>query len=270
MDKPTDSTIGYIGIERTLTVSVGETRTAKQNIARIVPVKVRSIETSDEYILPVEEIVLGNFDEVRGVTSVPTPAVDVLIPRLDEPEGLEFAFESVQTFGLVRTPKSRLVLADLGQDEEIKLPLDSALVGVVPAPPGTFAVTIYDTRTDQDSKLGYHFNGTPQRNWVEIALHKRESILNERRRIQREKEEERRQIAERAQQETKAAQKREADAKKPIERFETADREVAARIREAYFSRIIHTSKVAKNISSKIQKATGRKSPMLYRLNASF
>src|SRR5690348_9104199 len=68
--------------------------------------------------------------------------------------------------------------------ESLRSERDRLWDDAISAPTGTFEVTVYDIVTDKDSKLGYHFSGTVPRNWVEIALHKRESILNERRRIQ--------------------------------------------------------------------------------------
>jgi hypothetical protein len=60
----------------------------------------------------------------------------------------------------------------------------------------------------------------------------------------------RRQAAECAEQEAKAAQKRQAEAK-PVELFETADSEVAARLREVYRPALISIKKVGGEIPSR-------------------
>jgi hypothetical protein len=239
MKNETEITIGYVALGHSEKVFIGETRTEPRCQAKLVALKLRSVETEGMFIEPIEEVALGQLS-VRGVTPAIAATADASVPRLEEPEGLEVDFHPVQSLGLVRTREKMLMLADLG-DDEITLPPDTELVGVVPAPAGTFEVRAYDGETDERNKLGYHVNGTVPRNWVELALARRETTLNERRRVQHEKDEKRRQAAERAQQE-KAAQKQR-DEQKPVENFETTDPEVVARLREAYRFLLIHIKK---------------------------
>ena len=249
MKTETDITIGYIALGHSEKVFIGETRTEPRCQAKLVALKLRSVETEGMFIEPIEEVALGQLS-VRGVTPAIAATADASVPRLEEPEGLEVDFHPVQSLGIVRTREKMLMLADLG-DDEITLPPDTELVGVVPAPAGTFEVRAYDGETDERNKLGYHVNGTVPRNWIELALARREKTLNERRRVQHEKDEKRRQAAERAEQEAKAAQmRREADAM-PVEMFETKDREVASQLRSAYRLQIVQ-SKRAKDANGQV------------------
>jgi hypothetical protein len=219
---------------------VGDTRREWQRKAKIVPLKIRSVETEKVFIDPVEEIALGNFSIV-GVTAASATVSDAKVPPHEEPEKLEIDFHLVQNLAILSTRENTLVLADF-DDEEITLPSDTKLVGVVPAPSGTFHVSAYDDATLENFKLGYHVNGTPSPNWVALALARREATLNERRRVQHEKDEKRRLAAEHAEQEAATAQKRQAEAK-PVPVFETTDYEVTVRLREAYRPALIHVKK---------------------------
>jgi hypothetical protein len=240
MKNETEITVGYVALEHAEQVAIGERRSETRRQAKLVALKVRSVETDGMFIEPVEEIALGLFG-IRGITPVSSSASNAAVPHLEEPEKVEITREPVQSLGLVRTRENKLVLADLGEDE-VALPNDDQLVGVVPAPAGTFSVNVYDGATNEEFRLGFHINGTAPRNWVELALARRETTLNERRRVQREKEEKRRQAAERTEQDAKAAQKRKAE-ETPVPVFETTDPEVAARLREAYRFLLIHIKK---------------------------
>ena len=130
--------------------------------------------------------------ELRGVTPVLQSEEDTSVPRLPEQDRLEIDFHPVQILAIVRTRDNRLQLADLGEGE-IDLPQDVRLLGVLPASAGTFEVTAYDSLTDENNKLGYHFNGTVPGTWVDLAQSKREAALAKQRRERAESEKERRQ-----------------------------------------------------------------------------
>jgi hypothetical protein len=83
---------------------------------------------------------------------------------------------------------------------------NSALVGLVPAPAGTFEVTAYDIITDGNNKSGYHLSGTVARNWVEIARN-REVALAERQRRKKEREKQKLLEAERTDRAAQSVQK---------------------------------------------------------------
>jgi hypothetical protein len=242
MKNGTEITIGYVALGHSEKVFIGETRTEPRCQAKLVALKLRSVETEGMFIEPIEEVALGQLS-VRGVTPAIAATADASVPRLEEPEGLEINFHPVQSLGIVRTRENKLVLAHLGEDE-ITLPPDTELVGVAPSPAGTFHVSAYDDATLEKFKLGYRVNGTPSPNWVALALARREKTLAERRRVQHEKDEKRRQAADRAAQEARAAQKRRAAEAMPIEMFETADSEVASRLREAYRPALVQGKKV--------------------------
>jgi hypothetical protein len=240
MKDETDITIAHIALSRDKDMSIGENRKDIRKEAKLVALKVRSVETEGFFIEQEEEIALGSFSIV-GIT--PAIVGSASVPRLKEPEGLKIDFHPVQSLGIVRTRDKKLILAVIG-DKEVTLPPDTELVGVVAAPVGAFEVTAYDSLTKQNNKLGYHFTGTVPGTWTDLALRKREAAQEEKRRRQEEIENERRQAAERAEQEAKAAQmKREADAQ-PVEMFTTSDPEVADRLREAYRPALISIKKV--------------------------
>jgi hypothetical protein len=249
MKNETEITIAYIALEHAEEAFVGEQRRVTQSTGRLEGLKVRAVQTEDEYIPLVQEINLGRF-ELRGVTPALQSAADASVPRLEEPDRLEIDFHPVQILALVRTRENRLVLADLGEGQ-VDLPQDIRLLGVVPAPAGTFEVTSYDSLTKQNNKLGYHFNGTVPTIWVNLALRKREAAQAEKRRRQEEIEKERRDAAEHAEQERIAAQMREAAEAMPVEMFETKDREVAAQLRAAYRLQIVQ-SKRAKDANGQV------------------
>jgi hypothetical protein len=243
MKNETSITVGFVALYHEENVLIGDTRREWQREAKIVPLKIRSVETGGFIIEPVEDIFLGKF-EIRGVTPVSSPASDASMPHLEEPGQMKIYFDPVQSLAIVRTRENKLAFADLGDDEETALPKDAQLVGVVPAPAGTFEVTAHDSLTEQNNKLGYHFAGTVPGTWADLALRKREAAQAEERRRQEEIEKERRQAAERAEQEAAAAQKRREAEAQPVEMFETADSEVAARLREVYRPALISIKKV--------------------------
>jgi len=154
--KETSIAVAFIALGHTENAAISEKRYERHCQARLVALKLRSVETEGMFIEPVEEIALGKLS-VRGVTPVSAVVSDAKVPPHDEPEKLEIDFDPVQSFGIVSTREKTLVLADLG-DEEVLLPADLELIGVVPAPAGTFSVNVYDGETNDEFRLGYHIN----------------------------------------------------------------------------------------------------------------
>ncbi len=250
-------TVAFVALEHVKQSSVGENRREVRREARIVKLGLRSVETSGFLIEPVDELALGDF-KIIGITPAVSAQADVDPPRFEQPDGLEFSFEPVQSLGIVRDRENTLKLAVLA-DQPTALPQDVELVGVVPAPVGMYAVSAYSTETDE-VQLGFAVAGTPPVDWVGIAERKRNAARAEERREREQRERERRQAEARAERESRAVQKREAE-RVLVETFETTDPEVAARLRESYGRMLVRTRRLGAKFM--IEDSEGRGAEIL-------
>src|SRR6266481_2618578 len=112
MKNETAITIGYVALEHGEEFALSEKRNETRRQARVVALKVRSIETSGFLIDPVEGVFLGKF-AIRGVTPAVSASSDASVPQLQEFDRLEITFELVQNLAILSTREKKLVLAGI-------------------------------------------------------------------------------------------------------------------------------------------------------------
>jgi hypothetical protein len=237
-------TIGFVALQRSTKESLGETRgTRDRHAGKLVPIRVRSIAVDGPFIPLAQDITLSTSTSVAGVTFRPVRGAEIALPEekgtAHAAASLEFSFDRIPAFGLVRNRSGQLMLADMGIDAELSLPPDFELVGVVAAPVGTHSLSVYDKRTDELYQLGYVFPNTIQPNWVELAMSRRDQTLAERAAERRQRETEKHAELEAEARAKKAEVEASSAASQPAPTFATSDLEVVYRLKETYAARYL-------------------------------
>jgi hypothetical protein len=229
--------LGFVALQRTFDEHVGETRKETRHASRLVPIRVRSIAADGAFVSLASPIHLDSNSIVIDTTFRPVAKAEISLPgekNIGQHQTLEFDFDRIPVFGLVRTKDRQLSLVAIDTDDELTLPLGFELVGVVSAPVGTHRLKVYDRSTDDEYQLGYVFPNTIQPDWVGLALARREEVLAERAAERREREAERRAEMEETARVKKEEREREISRAKPIPTFATSDKEVVYQLQEAY------------------------------------
>jgi hypothetical protein len=231
-------TLGFVALQRTFDEHVGETRKQTRHAASLVPLRVRSIAADGAFVPLASSIRLDSSSVVIDSTFRPVAKADIALPGEkntgQQHQTLEFDFERIPVFGLVKTRDSQLSLVAIDTDDELTLPLGFEMVGLLAAPVGTHRLKVYDTKTDDAYQLGYVFPNTIQPDWVGLAQARREEVLAERAAERREREAERRAELEEDARVKKEKLEWEASLAKPVPTFATSDKEVVYQMQEAY------------------------------------
>jgi len=245
-------TLGFVALQRVSKESIGESRGYRdRRMAKLVPIRVRSISADSAFIPLAKEISLSTDVSVVEATFRPVAKGEIVLPEekgVDHSaQTLEFTFERIPVLALIKTRDSQLMLANIDLDDEMQLPPNFELVGVVAAPVGTHSLNVYDKKTDELYLLGYVFPNTIQPDWVQLALDRREGVLAERAAERLEREAERRAELEETAHAKKAKLETAATLAKPVPTFATSDKEVVYQLQEAYAARYRRRVAVTRN-----------------------
>jgi hypothetical protein len=142
-------TLGFVGLQRTSIEHMGETRTRDRHAARVAPIRVRSVAAGDAFVPLASPIQLETSVAVVEATFRPVTKGEIVLPKEKSTDGvdtsaptLEFTFDRIPVFGLVKSRDSQLMLVAADVDDETQLPPDFELVGVLSAPVGTHSLHV--------------------------------------------------------------------------------------------------------------------------------